>query len=439
MVSALDPFHDYQQTLNGFPDENAAPSFVQCHTQQVSVVPPASAAGTTWECFVAYRATDSSDYGAAANYYDPPNWPYVDSVHTGTYVKPMAGVDDTGQIVGDLWIGCSAAGGYNCTPLGKPGVGASTDSSYTLFSRLSDCPGRVVGVAFEVYNTTADLYKQGSVTCSLYSNNTSDSTVYYRDLTALSDHENDVTPIAAVRENFPVNEGALRSIPGATTWEAKRGAYVIPRLRTNPKPCTPYVYDRARVLTDGTRVQATCAVRAAAGGFAYYPYAPSDAGFSPAGAWFTGLSEQTTLRVTFRTLVEYFPPPGSSLISLASPSPAQDFQALSMYHAAARSAPWAVPVSMNAGGDYFKMVLGILRNVAATVLKPVGVVASAMTGLPISPFTDALSDFVRPKTKVERDVAGPPAIPSTPAPPPPTRRVQRRRVKRVRARRVKQT
>jgi hypothetical protein len=86
-------------------------------------------------------------------------------------------------------------------------------------------------------------------------------------------------------------------------------------------------------------------------------------------SFFTGLSPSTTLTVTFRAIVEYFPNPTDELLQIATPSAQYDPIVLQAYNEAIKAAPYAVPVNMNAGGKYFRMCMSAISKVAPTVAR----------------------------------------------------------------------
>lgn len=431
MVSCLDPFHDYQQTTAGFPDEVSTPSYVQCHTQQINLTAPPDVGTGTWNAVVNYRGIESNSSQAYCQYPDALESRVIcNSMIGGTYDNVMADPDPPGTYqvpsvdLSDLFISRSASNLLHPWDV-------TLGNSFGLSSKLTDGSSRVIGVGIEVHNTTADLHKQGSVVVAHYSNEPEESTVFYRylqDLEVETGFTSYMLPIAAQVDHCPMTEGSIRAIPGSCAWEAKKGVYLIPRLRSSPKVVNNTDAFRANICSssfyEGTGACVTAAVlcgQPTPDGivppcFEFPPSAQPRSAFTPAIAWFSGLSPETTLRISYRTIVEYFPFAGTANVSLAKPSPPLDFLAQTMYHEAARTAPWAVPVSMNAGGDYFKMVLGSLAGAAKKALPVLGKIGTALTGIPLSGLSDTLA------TLIPRDQAGPRAFPTYDVPRPPRQR-----------------
>jgi hypothetical protein len=224
----------------------------------------------------------------------------------------------------------------------------------------------VIGVGFEIHNTTAELYRQGSLTVAQLADNAEDiRSVMFVD-----------TNIAPTKDNFMQADqacvrasdvGKLLAVPGSQTWPAAEGCYVVPRMIEMPTRLStlgritgrvPIVYD-----SDNHTATAHPSIMVAAEGYttpAMYNCIPS--GFAPVQVFLTGLSTQTTLTITFRTIVEYFPALPSSLLPMSEPSPVYDPMVFGAYSAIIKDAPYAVPVHQNAGGDYFKKILKIVSQ-----------------------------------------------------------------------------
>jgi hypothetical protein len=108
------------------------------------------------------------------------------------------------------------------------------------------------------------------------------------------------------------------------------------------------------------------------------------------GAYFTGLSAESALKVTMRYFVEVFPQPGSALVPLAHPSCPMDMKALQCYSEIMREMHAGYPVRDNAAGDFFRKAASVVRKVSAKAapwLKAIGSIpgvpglaASAISG-----------------------------------------------------------
>ena len=84
--------------------------------------------------------------------------------------------------------------------------------------------------------------------------------------------------------------------------------------------------------------------------------------FMCSGAYFTGLSAQTSLTVTMRAFVEVFPSPGNPLVPLAHPSSPYDAKVLQCYSEIMSELHAGYPVRDNAAGDYFRKAYAALKH-----------------------------------------------------------------------------
>jgi len=356
LTAALDPYHDYQMDLEGLPDERSAPSVVQMHNQSYTLTAPTSAAGGNWDASVLYTGFDSvigNRCGMMAK--------LTASLHAYDHTS-----FSSGQPFGALtvWAGAAGSTQTNGAPM------TLGDTNVSLGSALDVDRCRLIGVAFEVHNTTAEIYKQGSLTVAQLPDCATDAgSILYHD-TASTDAYHDFT--------FQSDKGALKActlqpllaIPGSQTWPADKGVYAIPRMTEVPR--------KLAALSGGTSSGRTVIAYGLGGtgvgtleptgfqsdGSIVVPTIPvvSPSGFSPLQVYLSGLSSSTTLTITFRTIVEYFPALGSTLLPLATPSPYYEAKVFGLYGAIAARAPYAVPVGQNAAGDYFRKIAGLLSN-----------------------------------------------------------------------------
>lgn len=87
--------------------------------------------------------------------------------------------------------------------------------------------------------------------------------------------------------------------------------------------------------------------------------------FNTSGAYFTGLSPETTLQLNFKLIVEVAPGPNDQLATLATSSPEFDPPALELYSRVCSRLPPGVPQDENPAGEFFKSVLGTLGDIVA--------------------------------------------------------------------------
>ncbi len=362
LIAALDPFHDYQFDCEGLPDERTAPSVVQIHNTQYTLTAPGSALGGNWDASVLFTGFNSSNV--------------LESVAGGMITETSSSVHGyssssaaQGHPFGTLNIWAGGAGATMST--GAPAL--VSNETYEVLNGIQNpdrC--RVIGAAFEITNTTSELYKQGSLTVAQLPDSADDplNIRYY-------DSASPTTSNFVQADRGPIQACTLKpllAVPGSSSWPAAQGVYVVPRLTQIPKTTAVYgqvsstvgVSSRVPILygTDGktaTPEPYSTYSETFAGAVQkvpqFLPYAPNY--FTPIQVFLSGLSNQTTLVIKLRLIVEYFPSLTSSLLPLASPSPAYDPKVFALYSAIASEAPYAVPVDQNAAGDYFRKIMKV--------------------------------------------------------------------------------
>lgn len=405
LTACLDPYHDYQQDIRGLPDMRSSPSVVQMHNQSYTLTAPASAAGGLWDAKISYTGFDVFA-GQMTHLVDENSW----AANIRHYYDHAA-LNTTGPLFGALSIRAGATG----VPISM-GILNVGDTATALPSFLTGTRGRLIAVAYEVHNTTADIYKQGSVTTAMLAGNNQDaSTLAYRD-TNVAPYD-DISFQADRSTVFACTRSDLQTIPTSQTWEAAKGVYAIPRCTSVPEKLScpngstrvPVVYstDGHLATVDPFAIMAIDELPVVG----QYDVAQ----FSPMESFFTGLSPQTTLSITFRTVIEYFPAPGDVLLPMSMPSPAYDPRAFAIYSAAAKLAPYAVQINMNAAGDYFRMVLRAIAASLPTLAPLLGPAAPlASVGGPLLAQALTAWEKAQKPRKIRRDVAGAGAMPQKP-------------------------
>lgn len=395
LLAALDPYHDDQLILQGYPDQRTAPSVVQMHNQRYTLTAPAVAAGGNWDAKVSFTGFESLwGYGKpqAGNLLLNP-YLFTHPYDHGTLNPglPFASLDIMAVAPGTEFAHGSVV------------VGETHESLRSSLNEDIKC--RLIGVAFEVHNTTAEIYKQGSVTVAMLPDCAEDQgTMKYLD-TNVAPYERFDTQTHQ-SPTFASTVGALQAVPTSATWPAAKGLYAIPRLVKSDMPIKDLNwYWRAPFVRDSNGDFCTFEPSGYNNEQEFVPLirGPAPSAFAPVESIWTGLSPQTTLTITFRTIVEYFPPLGSALLPSATPSASFDPYVLAVYSRVIKEAPYAVPVGMNAAGDYFRAILrtiGKALPAVAPFLGPVGPLATA-----VGPY------LVKWGTKAEK----PPPLPPRPA------------------------
>jgi hypothetical protein len=264
-------------------------------------------------------------------------------------------------------------------------------------------------MGFEVVNTTSDLYRQGDVTVYTQPTNPTEADLYVCD--CISGHYSNGTIVepdymgfgvthAVVFRGPPSTIGLAKQTPGARTWKAADGAYVPARMHTQndfsliskldwvsrqyhdpngptvPQDIVPYGLAQRVFVQNNTS------------GYDIAGPNPLSRGQEPishmshydiSGAYFTGLSPQTTLTVTLRMTIELVPGPSDvARLALARPSAQLDNHALQLYTALLRELPPGVPVGYNDAGKWFRMILSKVGMVVGHALPHLPAIEAAL-------------------------------------------------------------
>jgi hypothetical protein len=374
-----DPFHDKEITLAGFPDINMAASVVQCVKQSQAIAVPSTITTGTWDCnVVLWPKVDYNDHDGQWNATDYTNW----TAATVTTVAPYA--------VGGL----TALAGVSGTQL----YGNSSSAAVTDLSGLS-LPGsylqgssRIIGMGFEVVNTTSLLNVQGQVTCWRQPSPTQDNK------SVGNFHASTyVTPVSQYLQTQPPSTLAQAMLlAGSKSWRAKDGCYVISTMNDTVNRVTqpqPMVYLSLTGDVTDSEIASDIAIGEGISSATGLVLGQSlVAPFHMAGAYFTGLSLQTTLQLNVNYYIERFPTPSEGdLVVLASPSSAYDPIALETYCRALSCMPTGVPQGLNPLGEWFADVLRNVSAVATPVLQALSpIVPGAGAGAMVSRGVNAL-------------------------------------------------
>jgi hypothetical protein len=391
MTVCADPFHDYQMRVEGLPDLEPRMSIVQTHNFSASITKPLNAPANfdARILFTGYsgRGSDSTELaapsltftGSGANVGLVSESQVANVVHftDGGVGTPWPQQDN--PEMGDIIVECVPSGTVCSYPehFADRMAGTGLTSWHAYNTRFNGSAGRLIAIGIEVVNTTAEVYKQGTVfVCQPNSHLWRGIRSATMGAGATDTLKGFTDQRYSVVNGVPTFPSQHAQTPGSQTWEAAKGVYAIPRLcELNIQPTHGEVgeswgmregdpiigaiadYSKEVVVTYpyGDTV-ATTNVRFK------YDHGHSWSGFTPISMYFAGLSNQTTLELRVRAIVEYFPTPSETLISLASPSPIYDPVAFQAYALIARNAPYAVPVGFNMDSRYFKMVLQVLSN-----------------------------------------------------------------------------
>jgi len=385
LVATLDPFHDSQlQNLAGYPDIEVSPSVVRIIKQSITIAKGTGVAGD-WDCQIV-------------------QWPWLKNL---PFSQSTARVDNSIQSFGNTQpLGGlqilqvpSISGNFD---LNNPAVVAT--GALEIQDDLLQGSNRMIGMGFEVHNTTAEIYKQGSVCSYMMHNVPKDASIFTNDVTIPG-----VVPARSCVSScfngtsfrsLPRTTAEAMLIPGSVEWKAADGVYAVGRFAGVDNP--PFTVDyNLPVLFEVDDLPSSVAVAYPNTSQIIFPrnalVQPTTGGtgsscpawksfpIHTSGAIFTGLSDQTSLRLNWNVILETFPGPRDAKdLTIATPSASFDPRTLEIYSHTLCHAPVAVPVGENPLGEWFMNIASKIGDTLGMLPGPVGMIgkgASAVAGL----------------------------------------------------------
>lgn len=361
ILLALDPFHDQKVHYEGYPDSHSALSNVQLLTSTTQLTFPGTSTGA-WDCMITNMPMSSSTYCDAAGW-----GAYGDDQGACTAILAI----DTKEVVPLLTLHpvtiCSADAGETLWPHTSGWVPTNFESTGLPSVSVGNqyVPHRIIAWGYEIHNTTAEVYKQGTVTTGSVPVNPGLGERYF------TDDSTEFFQASTVEHSSPPRllSEAIQ-YPNARQWEAKDGVYVTCMIGGVENEVYP-VQNRAFMTAENSARGIN-----ANGGLVTCPtwhelFTDNDVWLFPkwarndynmSFAYFTGLSHETTLTVTTKCYVEFFPMQDDALLPAATPSAPLDAKALALYSYAVNHLPPATKVGDNAKGTWFKWVSSILSE-----------------------------------------------------------------------------
>lgn len=405
---ALDPFHDFNVEVSGMPDEQTADVIVQqVKVTQTYSQPPTLNANwdlhlftlpELWDHFA--KATSSAEQAGwiiAAGTASPSTSPGVQAYYLGL-VNGVAVPTGTATTANGSLI--ANGGTYYSTPFNF--------SNYLVGQK------RLIALAFEAHDTTADLYRQGSVVCYRMPQSIAACSIVQNSSTVVMPN------VGIVSRLPPATVSEARLLPDSTEWESRRGAYCVAVMDPDSNHITGgtpgfRIFSRGDLIggVSNPSTNSACVVAPVAltGNAPPALSAPQNETYKPvpfhtAGAYFFGLNQNSTIQVSVTAIFETMPTPDNAqLVVLAHPSPRYDPVALELYKHAAAELPVGCPVSMNASGDFWDGVLGILEDVAPTVGSLLPIPGASILGKSVGGLAGALRTKKKKPALPERKAA----------------------------------
>jgi hypothetical protein len=442
LLQLVNPFADFDIPRTGYFDTNESSSVVQCvKFSQTYAAPTGIVAGTNWDCHVAtLPLINGPPSGAvlcpASNTTGYTFYSGSVSLNTIGGVTVMAGPAGFTLTVQNL-VNNSLASTY-CD-------GTSLSPQLTQYTsppgaQYLDGQCRVIGMGFEVHNTTSALNVQGAVAVYrqpqpiwLDRSDTKICNVSAGTVAAPTTAAFQGSGSLQAFYDVPAGLSSVMLLNGTRQWEAKDGCMVIPTLNDMNIPVqsastvVPFVRGPAAAITltgistfpsmkagylGATAVgfgnNQSLAVGTATLSSAQLPYSHYG-NFNTSGAYFTGLSYSTTLTINSIYYIERFPVPSdTNLVVLANPSPPYSSVAMDLYPEMLRFLPPGCKVGDNADGDWFFEAIKTVSDFLSPALGAAGAFVNPALGPAAIGFGKAASSWADMKLK-ERNPGQPQA------------------------------
>lgn len=335
-----DPYHDRNLRVTGFPDGNTMVSAVKRYARQYSITCPfLLQPGESWQFHIfttpLHHVTDFLSCQLVGNVI-----PNLHSALTVAQVGPVnvyyTKVDPAGVIMDTRFV-----------PLG----------TYELAADNGDDSRRTVSLAFELHNTTAELYKAGSLTAYRLNALTARADYMKSDGAAPPKY----SPMTFTHlTTIPATLAEANQLPNSRTWEASKGIYSV----TLPSPNNTYSsqYFQNIGLSNGDPLVSRNYLIYARDSSISFP-APS---WSPASC--TGVmsskfaNSEQTFTLDYRQVLEFAPTPMSKTLPYATTSPECDLLFMKLYKRMINSIEPGVPVGFNSAGEWFRRILQLAKE-----------------------------------------------------------------------------
>jgi hypothetical protein len=436
LKSALDPFHDFQlDNLRGYPDISTEPTVVVKVRQSVTVHAPAGLDDDqTWDAHVMLSPVDYAQpaspnhLGELTTIRAAKAAPGLGNQAGGVYYQDqtMGGSATCGRMDG-LVINTVPTGYETYTPGHCPATRGGKSEMHGIhlddffdFSTTDLGVYRLIYSGFEVVNTTAQISKQGSVTVYEYGNSYEMGAMMDKTLQP-PPTENALADISSPNTWFrcpPNTLAEAKIMPGAHTWAAQDGCYNTAKFQTeNPfQAATQRNFIFAQ--NDTTKpngagyLQRTVGSQAQdVGSFVSHDTIYVGGGslttptthfsrMNTTGAYFTGLSNETSLFITWRVGIERLPAANKPMfLALAQPSAAYDPHALVLYNLVANALPPGCPQGYNDAGKWFAWIKQNATKAIPTVypiVRTASMIANSMGRPMIGGALGALATSLKP-------------------------------------------
>lgn len=372
LVCATDPFHDDRVRNPGYPDMSTVNSVVQTYTTTTSIsAPTGQPSNQTWDLHVPFLPFSpsivASPLPAGLNSVQLQANGYMPNQGTNFLLYP----------------------GFNAISCGTPGTdwyssssvsGASNSNIVAIPPKFLSGHARLIGAGLEVVNTTADLYKGGSLTVYRAPSCVEEGIV--KDKLAYPSVADAWVPYPVEYISLPPTTQAEAAIyTDSRTWAAEDGCYVVvPQVNIdNPfrtfspsdvviKKTLDYQSENDWITAGSSKpawssvlVGANRSITSAGTGSHGLP-------FENVGTILTGLNPNATIQLSVKYFFERIPSTvEADILGMAQVPPAFDGVAMEIYSRCLAQMPVGVPVSENPLGEWFTGILDTVASVAPKI------------------------------------------------------------------------
>jgi len=405
---ACDPFHDLQlDNLKGFPDVATEPTVIVKVRQAIQVTaPPDQDQSKNWDCHIVLSPIDWAKPNGIGGTTAPDTGYNMTALHApqgqATAVPPVgAGFLAPGGVSGQTHTGrldgllinsvpsdSNLGANMTYTPAHCPMTSAAgyqlqqiNLDEFLDFDETDLGVYRLLYSGFEVVNTTAQIRKQGAVTVYEYGNSFETAQCHgdWEKIPTSTPYVSSECRATNVFRSPPNTLAEAKIMPGSHTWAAQEGCYCTAKFQTD----NPFqgVTQRNYILQQNNPTAPSLSGYGQ-GGVGVYPYgsfasmglissemenhtpATHFSRMSTTGAYFTGLSPETTFIITWRVGLERLPAANKpTFLALAQPSASYDPNALVLYNLICNSLPPGCPQGYNDAGRWFSMVSNVAKKV----------------------------------------------------------------------------
>jgi hypothetical protein len=386
-VLSVDPFHDVPMDCNGMPDATMADQITVQAPYQLNFTAPAGTVAP-WSFLVVANPWTTDVNGGG------PIWGTMDLV--GNWLRNRAVPAETCNSVPSVSVyrGTDGAnlGPFNVTATGNQPIGVGLAAVHT------EGMGRLLGYAFEIYDTSAVINKQG--TCTIFRQMINFDK---EPMLLLSPQAGAITGWGVVDgiKYFrpPQNVNEANQLLGTLTQKGEEGAYVVMQQSTDqnnakmPGSAQPVILNddfQTGLVGPVSQIVTTGGYQQIATGVTQFANIPSVRwGMVPyhmGGAFFTGLNPSATYTLRAKYIFERMPTVDESVISLYTKR-ASGYNPIAMEirTRCQQKLPVGFPVNDNAFGDYFwefiSDVVPSLLGAVNPILGGLGAIGKGVLGI----------------------------------------------------------